>query len=224
MEHWKNYWSSTRYEPVIATPPPSLYGGTNTEPLASIGMSCFLDAVRDDFKEGFRILDYGCGAGILGNFISSRLQDFTYYGLEPSTNHGRERIELANQHLADSRLTFGLIDEDFKSITQEKLDSVILISIFTHMLAQDIESVLNSLQIVLDTNPKANIIFSCFLDSVARVENPEPHIWERFYGKSFITLQFLEEYCSSKNLKLVHHMDFIAQGDHKHSIIKISKV
>lgn len=224
MEHWNTYWSSTHYPPVVTAPPAAMYGGTNTEPLASIGMSCFLDAVREDFKEGFKVLDYGCGAGILGNFISARLQNFTYYGLEPNTLHGNERIGLAKQCIDDKRFTFGHIETDFDLISKQELDTIVLISIFTHMTEDDISTVLDSLQSVFSRNPKASIVFSCFIDQESRVETLQSHIWERFYGRSFITSKFLTHYCSENNLKLTHHMDFVAQGGHVHSIIKINKI
>lgn len=224
MEHWNTYWNEKHHTPVVNTPPPAMYGGTNIEPLASIGMSCFLDAVREDFKEGYKILDYGCGAGILGNFISARLQNFTYYGLEPDTQHGHERIGLAKQYLTDERFTFGYIETDFGIISKQELDSVILISIFTHMTEEDIRIALDSLQNIFINNPKASIVFSCFLDQESRVESLQSHIWDRFYGRSFITKDFLIQYCSENSLNLVQHMDFVAQGEHVHSIIKLNKV
>ena len=224
MEHWNTYWNETHHAPVITTPLSAMYGGTNTEPLASIGMSCFLDAVREDFKEGYKVLDYGCGAGILGNFISARLQNFTYYGLEPDTQHGHERIGLAKQYLTDKRFTFGYIETDFSVVSKQKLDSVILISIFTHMIEDDIRIALDLLQNIFISNPKASIVFSCFLDQESRVESLQSHIWDRFYGISFITKDFLTQYCSENNLNLVQHMEFVAQGGHVHSIIKLNKI
>jgi hypothetical protein len=50
MNHWTNYWHSEITYPICKNPPSILYGGTNQEPLASIGMSCFLDAVKTKFK------------------------------------------------------------------------------------------------------------------------------------------------------------------------------
>lgn len=78
----------------INHPPAILYGGTADEPQASMNMSCFLDPVKEQLVEGVRILDYGCGAGILLNVLSERIKDFTYYGVEVDTDYGRGRIAL----------------------------------------------------------------------------------------------------------------------------------
>ena len=97
MNICKDFWENTDYESIVENPPKIAYGGTNTEPLASQGMAYFLEACKDKFKEGFTVLDYGSGAGILSNFLSERLKDFNYYGLEPDSNHGKERIEIGSK-------------------------------------------------------------------------------------------------------------------------------
>ena len=85
MEIWDSFWSIKKFDPIFKNPPSISYGGTNIEPLASIGMSCFLDASKNKFKDGFSILDYGCGAGILSNFISERLSNFDQIQLNWNT-------------------------------------------------------------------------------------------------------------------------------------------
>ena len=80
----------------------------NYEPAASIGISCFLEPCRELYKDGFKILDFGCGAGIVSNFISLRLKDFKYVGLEPKSEHGIERIAIAKKILDDKRVEFWL--------------------------------------------------------------------------------------------------------------------
>ena len=222
MEHWTSYWHREEYQPICVNPPAILYGGTHEEPLASIGMSCFLDAVKPKFKDGISILDYGCGAGILSNFISSRLNQFTYVGLEPNVIHGTERINLGKHYFNDPRIKFGFINE-FSNIIKNKVDVVILISVFTHMIFDDIKTTLNDLITIFDNNPECTIVFSCFIDSESRVIMHQPHIWERFYGESYITLNNLETFCNENTIKLEKHMDFVAQGGYTHQIFKITK-
>lgn len=223
MNHWINYWQTERYQPIITNPPAVLYGGSNIEPLASIGMSCFLDAIKAEFNDGFTVVDYGCGAGILANFISSRLKDFTYYGLEPDTDHGAERLSLGKQYLNDSRIKFGIV-EDYEYIKKESIDAVILISVFTHMLFDDIVKVLDNIITIFDYNEECTIVFSCFIENVPRVVQHQPHIWERFYGESYISLTQLENYCTKNKIRLTNHIDFDAQGGYKHKIFKINKI
>ena len=110
MEIWDTYWSHKKYEPILLNPPNILYGGTNTEPLASIGMSCFIDPIKEKFLNGFTILDYGCGTGILANFISERIFDFkSITFLSASINFStsvlsKVRSEASSPHSSNSSL------------------------------------------------------------------------------------------------------------------------
>jgi hypothetical protein len=223
MEHWTSYWQQEKHTPIVASPPAILYGGTHHEPLASIGMSCFLDAIKYKFKEGISIIDYGCGAGILSNFISSRLETFSYVGLEPKSQHGQERIALGREYFNDPRILFGFTD-DFLNIKDNKVDAIILISVFTHMIFDDIKHVLDNLFQVFMSNPECTIVFSCFISDTAKIVYHQPHIWERFYGESYITLVDLQTYCDEHNVNLEKHTEFIAQGGYIHQIFKINKL
>jgi 2-polyprenyl-3-methyl-5-hydroxy-6-metoxy-1,4-benzoquinol methylase len=186
-------------------------------------MCCFLDASKDKFTNGFSVLDYGCGAGILSNFISERLSDFNYYGLEPNTPHGKERINLGKNLFKDDRVFLGLINDDLDFCFSKKIDSIILISVFTHLLISDITQILDRLTKVFDKNPNCDIIFSCFTSEFSKTERPETHIWERFYGKSYIQESELNDYCKKNNLKINKHTSFTSQGEHVHEIFKINK-
>lgn len=223
MEHWQNFWNIESASPICKYPPANLYGGTNQEPLASIGMSCFLDAVKPKFKENFSVIDYGCGAGILGNFISNRLHKFSYIGLEPNSQHGAERINLGKTYLTDPRIKFGFIDE-FSNINKNGIDAIILISVFTHLIFTDIEHILDQLIESFKYSPDCTIVFSCFINETPHVHMHQPNIWERFYGESYITINDLQTYCENRNVKLEKHMEFTAQGGYIHQIFKINKL
>lgn len=225
MEIWETCWSKNiKYNPILQNPSPILYGGSNIEPLATIGMCCFLDASKKKFVDGFSVLDYGCGAGILSNVISERLRFFNYYGLEPNSIHGVDRISLGKQSFNDDRVYFGLINDDLETILSKKIDSIILISVFTHLIIDDVKIILDNLSKVFDTNPECDIVFSCFISDIDSVENHQPHIWERFYNVSRIKESDLLEYCNDKKLKLTKHISFTAQGGYIHEIYKINKL
>jgi hypothetical protein len=224
MEIWDSFWSIRKYEPILINPPANSYGGTNVEPLASIGMSCFLDASKDKFNDGFSVLDYGCGAGILSNFISERLYNFTYYGLEPNSPHGLERINIGKSLFNDERVFLGFINDDLDYCISKKIDSIILISVFTHLLIGDVVNILDNLIKVFDKNSSCDIVFSCFTSDFDRTENFQPHIWERFYGVSYIKESDLMDYCEKNNLVLNKHISFVAQGGYVHEIFKINKL
>tara|TARA_Y100000004_G_scaffold126608_1_gene142528 strand:- start:1479 stop:2207 length:729 start_codon:yes stop_codon:yes gene_type:complete len=220
---WNEYWVNKKFKPIIENPPQVAYGGTNIEPLASIGMSYFLEPCREKFKDGFVVLDYGAGAGILCNFISERLEDFKYYGLEPYSEHGIERISLGKDIFKDSRVTFGYIEKDLNLVLSESPDCIVLISVFTHLELDDITKILNNLIKVFDYNPNCDIVFSCFLADKEYAVHPQPDIWKNFYGQSFIQESSIQNYCSLNNLELTKCPFFIADGGHKHEIFKINK-
>jgi SAM-dependent methyltransferase len=224
MEIWDSFWSIKKFNPILKNPPLISYGGTNIEPLASMGMCCFLDPSKDKFKDGFSILDYGCGAGILSNFISERLSDFEYYGLEPNSVHGTERINLGKKLFKDNRVFLGLIDNNLDFCLSKKIDSIILISVFTHLIIDDVTIILDNLIRVFKKNPNCDIVFSCFTSEISMVKDHQPHIWERFYGVSYLQESELVSYCKKNNLTLSKHTSFTAQGGYVHEIFKINKL
>jgi predicted RNA methylase len=225
MKHWEDYWVNTKNKPLCEKPSVNVYGGTNYEPLASIGMSCFTDVIKDKFKEGFTIVDYGCGAGILSNFISERLSDFTYYGLEPATGWGPSRISLGRETFKDPRVNFGLIENDYDNIIKNnKIDAVILISVFTHLTIEDTYKVLDSLLNLFTYNQNASIVFSCFTENTPKLGHLQTNINSNYYSESYIKLEDLQTYCDIKKLNLRKHMDFIAMGGFNHEIFEITKL
>ena len=223
-KHWDEYWVNTKYSPIYKNPPSEVYGGTNFEPLASIGMSCFTDAIRDDFKENFSIIDYGCGAGILSNFISERLDKFKYFGLEPSTGWGPQRIETGKKYLNDPRVTFDFVENYDKIIQSNKIDAVVLISVFTHLAIEDSLGILDKLKKVFDCNREASIVFSCFTSENPTLGELQANINSNYYRDSYIKFSQLKEYCDNNQLSLVKHMDFVAMGGWNHEIFKINKL
>lgn len=225
MKHWNEYWQTTKFAPIYRNPPAEVYGGTNFEPLASIGMSCFTDAVRDKFVDGFSIVDYGCGAGILCNFISERLADFNYFGLEPNSGWGPARIDLGRQYFNDPRINFGLIESNYENIIKStKVDAVMLISVLTHLTIEDGLNVLDNVQKVFDYNKDASIVLSCFTSDTSRIGTLQPNINTNYYSDSYIKLEDLEAYCKANNLSITKHMDFVAMGGWNHEIFKIEKI
>jgi hypothetical protein len=221
-QHWYDYWINTKNSPIYSTPPADVYGGTNHEPLASIGMSCFTDAIKSDFKENLSIIDYGCGAGILANFISERLTNFTYFGLEPKNGWGPKRISLGKQYFNDPRVNFGYVDEYNDIIKNNKIDTIILISVFTHLVIEDCLTILDTLKNIFDYNKDASIVFSCFTSETPKTSGLDIHINSNYYSDSYIKLNDLQNYVDKNNLKLKKHMDFIAMGNWKHEIFKIT--
>jgi 2-polyprenyl-3-methyl-5-hydroxy-6-metoxy-1,4-benzoquinol methylase len=220
---WQEFWKTENKKPIIEkthSEYKSLYGGTNFEPDASIGISCFIEPCRNKFKDTFSILDYGCGAGIVSNFISLRLDNFKYVGLEPKNIHGSERITIAKQLLNDKRVEFGFIEDSLEKLYETNFDCIILISIFTHLTIEQTYHTLDKLLPFIKNN-KTKIIFSCFINNNYELYYPQPNINKDFYGVVKITQQQLLDYCNKNNLILRKMCDFIAGGNYCHNIYSL---
>jgi SAM-dependent methyltransferase len=117
-------------------------------------------------KENMTILDYGCGCGRLANYISSKLENFTYYGLEPSWGMGPQGNECAKANYTEPRTHFGFIESNSNVISElekeaiAKADLVVLGSILTHLPLTLGLVILNKFQSVLRKG--GNISLSIF--------------------------------------------------------------
>jgi cyclopropane fatty-acyl-phospholipid synthase-like methyltransferase len=222
---WEEYWKNTPHTPIVTNPNgKGVYDGNREDLLTSMGMASFLEAVKPHFKDGFKVLDYGCGAGALANFVSERLEDFHYWGLEPSSGQGGDRIQTARNAFGnDSRVKFGTIDEDLSEILKNPIDAVILISVFTHLEINDTYDILANLKKVFEVNPQSSIVFSCFTAEERRLHWHQPQIWERYYHESYIRERDLKNWCKDNELQLVKVLDFHAAHGYVHEIYKIVK-
>lgn len=222
---WEEFWKNKPFGAIVPNPnQKGVYDGQREDLITSMGMASFLDAVKPKFKSGFKVLDYGCGAGALANFISERLEDFSYVGLEPSSGQGRDRIQTGiNAFGNDSRVKFGTIDEDLEDVLKNPIDAVILISVFTHLEINDTYGILDNLKKVFEVNPKSEIVFSCFTAEERRLHWHQPQIWERYYHESYIRERDLKNWCKDNELQLVKVLDFHAAHGYVHEIYKIVK-
>ena len=230
MKNWNDYWSKVIHKPIIDVLPQCMYRGTRTEPEASMLIARMLDPVKDKFKEGFCLLDYGAGAGRVSNFVSERLSDFTYYGLEPDTEHGKEGVAAANKYLHDSRCTFGLIETDLESILSKRIDVVILISVFTHLPIEDILEILENLKKVFKESESCSIIFTCYPSSTPKLIQPQFQISKNYHGESKIDISVIQKYCDENGLSLISYGSEWVDGRtaglrqrYEHSIYEIKK-
>lgn len=221
---WDTYWSKTNNKSVVSTEDPEyikIYGGINNEPHASIGMCSFLEPVKKSFKDGFTILDYGCGAGILANVIGQRLDNFKYFGVEPNSKHGIERISLAKKIFKTDMTNFSFIDDNFSDYYKIKFDCVTLISIFTHLQIEETYKILEKLLPFIENNKETKIIFSCFLSDSYQLHLPQPDINDNFYGVVKITEEQLYSFKKDKKIYIKHVCDFPATAQYIHSIFEL---
>lgn len=160
------------------------------------------ESMGDFFKEGMKILDYGCGYAGYANFMSVYLKDFLYYGIEPKTSSRAELI-LDRQNV-DKRVKLGLIGSDIEKEAYKVCDVILLDSIFTHLVFEDFEEIMDKFKPVLDRD--GIVVFSVWLKDKNYVEGiSNDYEVEGCYKRSFYTLKSIDQYCENNNLELTNH-------------------
>jgi SAM-dependent methyltransferase len=220
-DYWHDYWKNEPSTPIHPNPPKEIYNGTREEPAASMCLATFMEPIKNKFKDGFKILDYGCGQGALANFISKRLDNFKYIGLEPNYEWGNIKLETARQYFSDDRVEFGYC-EDILDYKDSGVDAIMLLSIFTHLDEAQVTSILDNLIQLYESNDKMKIIFSTFIGEIYRLNKlrvPETG----YYQDVTYPIEFYQDYAKRNNLRLVKQLDFHASGGYVHNIFSLEK-
>jgi 2-polyprenyl-3-methyl-5-hydroxy-6-metoxy-1,4-benzoquinol methylase len=160
-ELWVDTWSVLKYPPIVEEyESKGIIVGSDEEPLASVCMSSFAYAMESDYKEGMKILDYGCGSARFSNFLSMRLKDFTYIGLERNTsNYTKECIDKANELFShDPRVRVGYTESELENEAIEIADTVLLLSVFTHTTIEETYRIIEKLLPIVKRG--GSIVFS----------------------------------------------------------------
>jgi len=160
---WLDIWSKEKYEP-ISSNYVSLGFGEDKEPEGSLLMATFANAMGNKFKEKMVLFDYGCGSARFCNFISKRLKDFSYYGVEKPGGErlGEKAIEYARMCFGyDKRISLGLIGDEVEQEAVEKADVALLLSIFTHTTIEEMNTIMDKLLPIISRG--GSIVFSAFI-------------------------------------------------------------
>lgn len=170
---WVEKWVNEYYPPIVQDyEKKGMVVGTDKEPDASLCLASFAEAMGSKFKEGMKVLDYGCGSARFANFLSLRLKDFQYFGLErKESNWGvlcvNKAIELFD---GDSRVNVGYVNTKLEEKALETCDTVLLLSVFTHTTIEETEKILVKLLPIV--NRGGNIVFSViFADEYKLIGN-----------------------------------------------------
>ena len=168
----------------------------------------------EHLKEDMVVLDYGCGGGRLCNYLSKRLQNFTYFGLEPPYGDGPDAIRFAREHFADPRVVFDFIGSYSELEAIKKADCVVMGSVLTHLTFEDGMITLDKFRTVADRSGK--IFASVFLGQEYELRPPMNYCGcPNCYAAVILTHSQLN--------KLQYEITgtFLAQGIHLHHILKI---
>lgn len=222
---WTDVWSKEAYGPMRADYREEIYG-TDGEPQASVCMASFSQGMGPGFKEGMRILDYGCGAGRYANFLSRRLKSFEYWGVEPRTagpSGGEASIGKARAWFGvDSRVRFGFIGSDVEKEALGRVDVVLLLSIFTHTTIEETEEVMRKMLPVVERG--GMVVFSVIFGREYELGNGDMAYGSKnFYGVVRLTVAQLDELGRRLGMGILQVEGFDAGPGAFHSICRVWK-
>ena len=179
------------------------------------------DAMGSSFKEGMKVLDYGCGFGDFGWYMENQLKDFTYYGVEPHGRYGDSCLSKAKDNHGDNpRMSFGYIGEDLEAKAIEDVNVALLLSIFTHLGIDRTEQIMMKLLPIVERG--GIIVFTMIHGPEYRIVGPKV-----YNASAYSVVYNTKEQVNSMAVR--HGIAIEKQGEwpHKwkylHSIYKVSQ-
>jgi 2-polyprenyl-3-methyl-5-hydroxy-6-metoxy-1,4-benzoquinol methylase len=221
---WIDDWSIEKYNPITENWHSDGHG-TDQEPAQSLLLSAFSSAMKEKYAEGMKILDYGCGSGRYANFLSKRLKDFQYIGLEKAggtTYWGETSVRdglINGGH--DDRFRLGFTESLLEKKAIEESDVVLLLSIFTHTTIEETHRIISKLMPIV--NRGGRVVFSMILgDSYNLVGNLYGH--SDCYHVTYNTNEQVAEIAKTFNVNVTHERDFVANWGYVHAIYSITNI
>jgi hypothetical protein len=206
---WIDKWSKELYDSI---------GEVSSKEGMPVCFASFAQAMGTKFEEGVTILDYGCGPARFFNFMSKRLKNFMYYGIEPDSAYGINCINnIRNFYKKDKRISVGLIGTDVEQEALEQVDIVLLCSIFTHITIEQTKEVLYKLYPIV--NRGGIIVFSMILGDEYKVCEGNAYSMQNTYSIVYNTIKQIQELNTIYNIKLED--EWMSPRGHLHKIYKI---
>ena len=199
--------------------------GSDEEPFSSIWLASLSEAAGQHFREGLRVLDYGCGAGRYCDFLDQRLENFGYYGVEKrgsSLRHGEKSIRVATRIFRhDRRARFGFIGSRLEEEAIRNVDVVVLGSIFTHLDFREVRQILAKLRPVIERG--GTVVFSAFIANEYRLEGRDAYGFIDCYSRVWFEPEQLAQLANQEEWQLSEQESFLAQGVNLHRIFALNK-
>jgi SAM-dependent methyltransferase len=221
-ELWLNKWRIEKYTPIVENyEKKGIIVGTDDEPRASLCIASFINAMGEKYKEGMKIMDLGCGSARVSNFLSKRLKNFHYIGIEKSKSTYTEScinkaIELFGN---DDRIELGFTDSELEKKAIETSDVVLLLSVFTHTTIEATEEILIKIMPIVKRG--GYVVFSMIHGNEYKLSNGNAYDFFDNYKVTFNTTQQVEKLKTKLNVNI----DLIDTFDANilHSIYRVSK-
>lgn len=180
--------------------------GADAEPVTSLWLASLSQGIGDRFREGLKVLDYGCGRGRYFNFLCKYFCDFTYYGVEMLVGRKApftEELAVAIRTFAcDPRAHFAEIGSAGETEALKNADVVVLGSIFTHLTIGHSWTVLDKLLPIV-YNRSGIIVFSAILAKHYNVSGAAgSYGLKDCYHTVYNTAEQYEKFCAARNVAL----------------------
>ncbi|MFC1612651.1 hypothetical protein ACFL29_02255 [Patescibacteria group bacterium] len=222
---WKEIWFKEKYEP-ISNEYLSRGFGTDKEPESSVCMASFANAMGTKFRDGITLLDYGCGSARFCNFMSRRLKDFLYYGVEKPGSFerwGEKAITYAHNNFGhDNRICLGFVGDNIEKEAIEKAEVALLLSIFTHLTIEDMNAIMDKLMPIILRG--GSIIFSLFIGEAYITGRDKVYGFKDCYSEVYYTKEQIEAMAQRLNIKIDKKDVFKTPRGHKHIIFNAHKI
>jgi len=221
-KRWINKWSNAPYRPIVDNFIVGKAYIPQFEPISSIQMATYSEAMGNHFKEGMIILDYGCRTGRYCHFLSQWLKNFKYYGIEIKGGESEILMSEANNQIGhDPRVEFGLIGDSIESKSISESNVILLGSIYTHLKFETFVDLNDKFLPVIDRG--GIIIFSILLSEKYKVVGSGGAYGVKdCYGVAYYKKDMLDDYISNCNKYILRDMDtFLAQETYLHTIYRM---
>lgn len=172
-------WKETRYPPICESYCPATGYGADREPHSSLWMAHLAEAMGNRWNEGMRLLDYGCGTARFANFMSGRLRNFTYFGVDVRESHagpgiGLNGVNVASEALkGDRRICLDYIGSDIDGFGVDTTDVGLAASVFTHLTVESSRAILEKLRPIV--NRGGIIVYTLILGDEYATIGPGGH-------------------------------------------------
>jgi 2-polyprenyl-3-methyl-5-hydroxy-6-metoxy-1,4-benzoquinol methylase len=221
---WINDWSIEKFSPITHNWV-SMGHGTDEEPMQSLSQSTFAKAMKEKYGDGMKILDYGCGTGRFANFLSKRLKNFKYIGLEKAggtTYWGETSVRdgLINAG-HDDRFRLGFTESLLEKKAIEESDVVLLCSVFTHTTIEETHRIISKLMPIV--NRGGRVVFSMIHADTYSL-NGSLYGFDQCYEVTYNTKEQVEEIARKFNANVKLEEEFLADWCYLHSIYSITSI